>query len=328
MAGKNKTLLFRLEQFFTAGVTDVKTIAKRVGCHAWTVYKRLREWKKEGRITEKPRSGRPRKLDGNDRRRLHQLAVRNPLASNTLLASRLQEAGSQSVSRWTVGRALVQMQVTRKKPQYKPLLTQRHRDLRVAWCQANKDRDFTRVVFTDESKMQFYSNIRKRLCKTRATPICEKQKFGPAVMLWGGVSLRGQTPLATVVGNINSDAYIKILSENLIPSIKQVYPEGFVLQQDNAPCHVSKKTKAFLISEGVELMEWPPNSPDLNVIENVWGLMKIRLSAVERTTVKDWKDRIQQTWKDLSFDYMKSLIDSMPKRIQQVLDREGGHADY
>ena len=42
--------------------------------------------------------------------------------------------------------------------------------------------------------------------------------------------------------------------------------------QDNARCHVSRVTKAWLELQTIPIMEWPPYSPDLNPIENIWGI--------------------------------------------------------
>ena len=48
--------------------------------------------------------------------------------------------------------------------------------------------------------------------------------------------------------------------------------------QDNAPCHKAKSIKTFLAAEGVDMIEWPPYSPDLNPIENIWAWMKTKLA--------------------------------------------------
>ena len=325
---RNRVLLFRLQQFFEAGQFNVKTIATATGANKQTVWRRRREWKRTGRLLVRHSPGRPRKLDGDQRRRLHQIAVRNPSYSNTLLASRLKECGNVTVSRWTVARALVEMKIDRKRPSRKPLLTDEHKRRRLAWCMSNLDRDWSRVVFTDESRMQFYSNVRKMLVKSHKKPVVETKKFGPALMLWGGISMRGQTPLAICRGTIGSDEYIQTLDSYLIPTMQTLYPDGYCLQQDNASCHVSRKTKEYLANQGIAVLSWPAQSPDLNVIENVWGLIKTKLASVMRTTVEDWEQRIMAIWDEFSHDYMKSLVESMPRRLQQCIERNGGHTDY
>ena len=51
---------------------------------------------------------------------------------------------------------------------------------------------------------------------------------------------------------------------------KRNYGKEFYLQHDNAPVHRSRKTNNFIGSLGINLIPWPPRSPDMNIAENIW----------------------------------------------------------
>lgn len=49
--------------------------------------------------------------------------------------------------------------------------------------------------------------------------------------------------------------------------------EGWILQQDNAPIHTPTVTKnRFLSANDIETLSRPARSPDLNPVENLWGV--------------------------------------------------------
>ena len=74
---------------------------------------------------------------------------------------------------------------------------------------------------------------------------------------------------------MNSGNYCALLEENLMPwlnSQNDDVKQSIIFQQDNAPSNASRFTKGWLSGVGIteqRLMDWPPQSPDLNPIENL-----------------------------------------------------------
>ncbi len=62
------------------------------------------------------------------------------------------------------------------------------------------------------------------------------------------------------------------------PSADKLYGDAdFIFQQDLAPAHTAKGTKSWFNDHGVTVLDWPANSPDLNPIENLWGIVKRKM---------------------------------------------------
>lgn len=108
--------------------------------------------------------------------------------------------------------------------------------------------------------------------------------------MWGAVSYTGLAPLHRLTRRMTSDDYMDILQYTLVPYLLDgPFPDGlFWLQQDGASVHTARRVKELLDNLGVPIFEWMARSPDFNIIENVWGLMK-------KTTFEQ-KDRVNDCY--------------------------------
>ena len=93
--------------------------------------------------------------------------------------------------------------------------------------------------------------------------------------------------------------------------------------------HRAKSTKKWHQDRGVKLFEgWPGNSPDLNPIENLWSQMKHLQRHERATSIAGLKRIAQKVWNNITLAYLQSLYESMPRRMQAVVDAQGGHTKY
>ena len=103
-----------------------------------------------------------------------------------------------------------------------------------------------------------------------------------------------------------------------------------MFQQDSAPCHKAKIITNFFNNNGIVVLDWPGNSPDKNPIENLWAICKKRLTKYNCTTKQKVIEAIIQVWfhDNEAKEMCKTLIESMPNRIQLVIKARGGHTKY
>ena len=103
-----------------------------------------------------------------------------------------------------------------------------------------------------------------------------------------------------------------------------------VFMHDGAPCHQAKLVKEWLTAKKIEVLgPWPGNSPDLNPIDNLWYILKREVAKHHPTSLEDLKQIIRQVWcREITQEFSKKLVNSMPKRLQEVIKNNGYHIKY
>ena len=151
-------------------------------------------------------------------------------------------------------------------------------------------------------------------------------------MVWGCMGWNGVGKLVEVQGSMDAQQYCDILDEGVVESYEklEMEEEERIFQQDNDPKHTSKRANQWFDDNGIKLLTWPAQSPDLNPIEHLWVHLKRELQKYPTSPkgVYEFWDRVVEKWNNIPAETCQTLIESMPRRIEAVIRANGGHTDY
>jgi hypothetical protein len=144
-------------------------------------------------------------------------------------------------------------------------------------------------------------------------------------MVWGGIGWNYKSKLVFVEGNLNGVGYLSMLHEHkIIQDIITHFPDTVVyFQQDGAPAHRARATIKDLSGQITVIQDWPANSPDLSVIENVWGILKFRIATRAPKNSRELKDLLQEEWDKLEMETINGLFQTARERFRMCIKEEG-----
>ncbi|KAL6455506.1 hypothetical protein MHYP_G00360460 [Metynnis hypsauchen] len=132
---------------------------------------------------------------------------------------------------------------------------------------------------------------------------------------------------------MTSIMYVEFLKQHFLPWFKKknrAFRSKIIFMHDNAPSHAAKNTSASLAAMGIKgdkLMVWPPCSPDLNPIENLWSIIKRSVYDDGRqfTSKQQLWEGILSSCKTIEADTIQNLTNSMDERVQKLLSNKGSY---
>ena len=286
---------------------------------------------------EKKKPG-PKPIIGRRQKRNIKRKVESLVSSGQQVTARkvMDECSITTASVRTVRRTLRSMSFVYKEAQMKVVLSPAHRKTRLEcareWIRVGHP--WNRTAFTDEKRFNLDGPDSWCSWMHEDRPISRnrRQQGGGNVQVWGILMPAPFLFVFTLEQTSKSEDYIAFLEEFVKPLLDNLSEGDLILQQDNAPIHVSGQTLAWLEQAGVATMKWPSRSPDLNIIENAWSLISsIVYDGRQYASKADLWVSIQKAVEVLNTEKrasLEALFKSIPKRLLDVVDRKGAKIDY
>jgi transposase len=275
--------------------------------------------------------GKPSKMTSEVISRVRDLTMQDPFLGSRHLASEIAQKLGISICAQTINSIRKMLRFKYQLPHRSPLITEKQEQKRMDFCMKSLAGNIdwaAEVIISDESRFGLFDDSRRMWIQRgvytdltmRATP-----KHDASFMVWGAIGRNFKSKLVFIEGNLNADGYQQMLTENgILVDMRNHFGEspGY-FQQDGAPAHRAKKTMTFLQKEINTIPDWPPNSPDLSVIENVWGILKARIARRGPKTIPELKAILQEEWNNLDQAMLDELIASMPWRFRMCIEEHG-----
>ena len=287
----------------------------------------VRKIKLTGSIENYARSGRPKTINEAAKAFIEAEMRKNDEMTSRQI-QRLARRGL-TVHSSTVRRARKEQGWTLQKTRYCQLIREANKIKRLQFAEkvVETGDTFHNIVFTDEcsvSLQQFRRTCYRKIGEPAKKKPKPKHPF--KVHVWAGISRNGATKICIFDGIMEAQLYCSILESSLLPFLHDKLPDHQFMQ-DNDLKHTSRRAKAFFEAKNINWWPTPPESPDLNPIEDLWHELKFDLeSRVKPTTKQELVDGIKKFWaKKVTVRKCNNYIDHVLKDvIPAVIAAEGG----
>lgn len=284
----------------------------------------------KGLFWDRPRSGRPKMFTEHDSRAVKYYAAREVVTSAAAVAR------ATNKNRRCVSHALQSARFHAYSDRVVPVLDRRFKKHRKALYDKIERVDWNNVIYTDEKTFTCHPDRRMKIYARSVEECMRKRKNLSfrgwfSVRVWGAISTRGTGPLIFLEGPWGSEQYVDQVLRPALSDRRAIcrlhnssayIPRRWRFQQDNDPAHRGWPAMKFLEDHKIPLLKWPPRSPDLSPIENIWSIMvrKIREDQVLHGgawTKQRLKSAISAAWASISPEQCRVLCTSVPKRLSK-----------
>ncbi|UYV62574.1 hypothetical protein LAZ67_2001132 [Cordylochernes scorpioides] len=320
MPGHRKRRQFKQTDAFTRGMVmglkragwSIRQIAADTHLGASTVHRLWRRWLEQGNVEIYRNVGATRVTSARVDRRILRQAVAAPQATCTAILQHVQDTLDHSIS------------------------TRNHfPSQRLEWCRARS------------TWMTEWHRSCSQMSRVSACPVIvavyacgvDVEKGPIRQQLWnappcdnveswfgGAIAYDSRSPLLRIQGTMTAQRYVDDVLRPVTLPYLQGYPMPFISRITPRP-HTARISQQAL--QDVQMLPWPPYSPDLSPIEHVWDIIGRRLHALPQPRSEDelWQ-MVGGEWRAIPQDAIRTLIDSLPRRVAACIAvRDGSKID-
>ena len=197
-----------------------------------------------------------------------------------------------------------------------------------------KNDDWGKVIFSDESFLCAKKGGHKIIRLLEGENI-DDDEFVDAdddknkILVWGAICDERVVDLIWINGTINQQVYENEILEKSVKTLAFLDDENGIFMLDNAPPHWAKTTTKWFQDNKIKKMFWPPQSPDLNPIENIWAFIKNEIWKCKINSKEDVWVKTQEAWNSPKCnERIWASCKSLPNRIQLLKEKQGKRINY
>lgn len=281
-----------------------------------------------------PRPGRSPFFNQANIDRINDYTTEHPFTS----ARQITEELHLQCSPQTVRNVLHKSGIHCRRLARKVYLSAEHAVARLQFAEQHLNRDQGQTIFSDEKVFSTSDDIMPVLWRpnnTRYNPqnVQPERRSGRiSCGFWGQICASGPGEIVQITGRLTGEDYKDILEDVFLPSARVFFPEGQItLVQDNSPIHTSRTVRQwFDQNPEIVCIPWPSKSPDLNPIENLWGLMVRNFNDRHNVRNRNELERnVKDVWENMrGSNYCEQLVNSMGKRLSDCIENRGYYTKY
>ena len=192
------------------------------------------------------------------------------------------------------------------------------------------------MVFADETSHELGEHMRQWVQRPKGTKYAYMDKYmshekshDTKIHVFGYIAANGRGGIDEFTENLDKILLKKILQRNR-QQILNVFPEYVMwyFLWDNDKKHTSDIVREWLHNNGITQVDYPPYSPDINIIENVWNNVKARVESRDAKNENDLMEIWKQEWKNTDKTFVMRLVHSMPARCKAIIEANGDHIPF